>query len=50
MSVELQSPLPSYGLTQAQMQYSGNFYDFEASYTATTADTGDPIDDRAVIH
>ena len=38
----LATPLPSDGLTQAQMQYSGNWYDFEASYTATN--TGDPIE------
>jgi hypothetical protein len=37
------TPLPSYGLTQAQMQGSGNWYDFQTSYTATSADAGDPI-------
>jgi hypothetical protein len=37
-------PLPSYGLTQAQMQGSGNWYDFQTSYTATSADAGDPIE------
>ena len=36
-------PLPSYGLTRAQMQGTGNFYDFQTSYTATGADAGDPI-------
>ena len=36
-------PLPSYGLTRAQMQGSGNFYDFQTSFTATSADAGDPI-------
>jgi hypothetical protein len=36
-------PLPSYGLTQAQMQGTGNFYDFQTSYTATAADMGKPI-------
>ena len=38
------TPLPSYGLTQAQMQGSGNWYDFQTSYTATSADAGDPIE------
>jgi hypothetical protein len=37
------TPLPSYGLTRAQMQGSGNWYDFETSYTANAADAGDPI-------
>jgi hypothetical protein len=37
-------PLSSYGLTRAQMQGSGNFYDFQTSYTATAADAGDPIE------
>jgi hypothetical protein len=37
-------PLASYGLTQNQMQESGNWYDFEASFTATAADAGDPIE------
>jgi hypothetical protein len=37
-------PLSSYGLTRAQMQNSGNFYDFQTSYTATAADAGDPIE------
>jgi hypothetical protein len=36
-------PLPSYGLTRTQMQGSGNWYDFQTSYTATAADAGDPI-------
>lgn len=35
---------PSDGLTRAQMQLSGNWYDFEASYTATAADAGKPIE------
>ena len=26
------------------MQFSGNWYDFQASYTATNADAGDPIE------
>jgi hypothetical protein len=43
-SSALATPLSSYGLTQAQMQGSGNFYDFETSYTATAADAGDPIE------
>jgi hypothetical protein len=38
------TPLPSYGLTRAQMQGSGNWYDFRTSYTATSADAGDPIE------
>ena len=38
------TPLPSYGLTRAQMQGSGNWYDFQTSYTATSADAGDPIE------
>jgi hypothetical protein len=29
---------------QAQMQGSGNWYDFQTSYTATSADAGDPIE------
>jgi hypothetical protein len=37
-------PLPSYGLTQAQMQGSGNWYDFRTSYTATSADNGQSIE------
>jgi hypothetical protein len=40
----LATPLASYHLTQAQMQESGSWYDFEASYTATSADAGDPIE------
>ena len=40
----LATPLPSDNLTQAQMQFSGNWYDFQASYTATNADAGDPIE------
>jgi PEP-CTERM motif len=39
----LAMPLAVYGKTQAQMQGSGNFYDFQTSYTATSADAGDPI-------
>jgi hypothetical protein len=35
---------PSDGLTVKQMQYTGNWYDFEASYTATAADAGAPIE------
>jgi PEP-CTERM motif len=38
------TPLASDGLTQAQMQRTGNWYDFEASYTATAADAGAPIE------
>jgi uncharacterized protein YukJ len=38
------TPLASYGLTQTQMQDTGNWYDFEASYTATSADAGAPIE------
>ena len=40
---KLAMPLPSYGKTQAQMQGTGNWYDFQTSYTATSADAGDPI-------
>ncbi len=40
----LANPLASYGLTQTQMQMTGNWYDFEASYTATQADNNDPIE------
>ena len=40
----LATPLPSDNLTQAQMQFSGNWYDFQASYTATNADAGGPIE------
>jgi hypothetical protein len=40
---QLAMPLPSYGKTQAQMQGTGNWYDFQTSYTATAADAGDPI-------
>jgi PEP-CTERM motif len=35
---------PSAGLTVAQMQNTGNWYDFEASYTATAADANAPIE------
>jgi hypothetical protein len=38
------TPLASLNLTQNQMQETGNWYDFEASYTATAADAGDPIE------
>ena len=38
------NPAPSDGRTRAQMQNSGNWYDFEASYTATAADAGEPIE------
>jgi hypothetical protein len=37
-------PLASYGLTQTQMQRTGNWYDFQATYTATAADAGAPIE------
>jgi PEP-CTERM motif len=40
----LANPLPSDGKTRAQMQNSGNWFDFEASYTATAADAGAPIE------
>lgn len=40
----LATPLASYNLTQTQMQESGNWYDFEASYTATNGDAGAPIE------
>jgi hypothetical protein len=40
----LATPLASYGLTQTQMQRTGNWYDFQASYTATVADAGMPIE------
>jgi hypothetical protein len=40
----LANPLASYKLTQTQMQESGNWYDFEASYTATSADAHAPIE------
>jgi hypothetical protein len=40
----LATPAPSDGLTRAQMQNTGNWYDFEASYTATAADVGAPIE------
>ena len=40
---KLAMPLASYGLSQTAMQGSGNWYDFETSYTATSADAGDPI-------
>jgi hypothetical protein len=40
----LATPLASYGLTQKQMQGTGDWYDFEASYTATNADAGAPIE------
>ena len=38
------TPLPSDGLTRAQMQGSGNWYDFQTTYTATSADAGAPIE------
>jgi hypothetical protein len=38
------TPLASLNLTQNQMQETGNWYDFEVSYTATAADAGDPIE------
>jgi hypothetical protein len=40
----LATPLASYNLKQSQMQFTGNWYDFQASYTATNADAGDPIE------
>jgi hypothetical protein len=40
----LATPLASDGLTQKQMQGTGNWYDFEASYTATNADAGASIE------
>ncbi len=38
------NPAASDGLTRAQMQLSGDWYDFEASFTATAADAGAPIE------
>jgi PEP-CTERM motif len=38
------TPLPSDDLTRAQMQGSGNWYDFQTTYTATSADAGAPIE------
>jgi PEP-CTERM motif len=38
------TPLASLNLTQNQMQETGNWYDFQASYTATAADAGAPIE------
>ena len=38
------TPLASYNLTQDQMQKTGNWYDFEASYTATSADANGSIE------
>ncbi len=35
---------PLGGLTQKQMQFTGNWYDFQTSYTATAADAGAPIE------
>lgn len=43
-NVVLATPLASYGLTQKQMQETGNWYDFEASYTATNADADGSIE------
>ena len=40
----LATPFASYGLNQGQMRFTGNWYDFQASYTATSADAGDPIE------
>ncbi len=40
----LATAAPSDDLTRAQMQNTGNWYDFEASYTATAADAGAPIE------
>ena len=36
--------MPSDDLTRAQMQGSGNWYDFQTTYTATSADAGAPIE------
>jgi hypothetical protein len=38
------TPLAALNLTQNQMQETGNWYDFQASYTATAADAGAPIE------
>jgi PEP-CTERM motif len=38
------TPLPSLDMTEKQMELTGNWFDFEASYTATAADAGAPID------
>jgi hypothetical protein len=40
----LAKPLAFYNLTQSQMQKSGNWYDFEASYTAPSADPGGSVE------
>jgi hypothetical protein len=37
------NPLASYGLTQTQMQLDGDWYDFEASYTAPSSDPNGSI-------
>jgi PEP-CTERM motif len=38
------TPLASLGLTEKQMELTGNWFDFEASFTATAADAGAPIE------
>jgi HpiC1 cyclase/PEP-CTERM motif len=38
------TPLASLNLTEKQMELTGNWYDFEASYTASAADAGAPIE------
>ena len=38
------TPLASYHLTQDQMQMTGNWYDFQASYTATSTDADGSIE------
>jgi PEP-CTERM motif len=40
----LATPLASDDKTEAQMQETGNWYDFETSYTATAADAGHSIE------
>ena len=35
---------PLGGIAEKDMELPGNWYDFEASYTATAADAGAPID------
>jgi hypothetical protein len=37
------TPLTAKGI-EAQEQFTGNWYDYETSYTATAADAGDPIE------
>jgi hypothetical protein len=38
------TPLASDGLAEKAMELTGNWYDFQATYTATAADAGAPID------